>query len=119
MLADHDVKVFVGVEGKHDIHFLKRISAILAAVEMDIPDLGAEERAGRLVFVSLGGSNMDLWITTLEGLARPEFYLTDRDLAPPAQPKYQQHMMQWIARGCSAWATSEQPRSRTLYTRTC
>ena len=115
VLADHDVKVFVGVEGKHDIHFLKRISAILAAVEMDIPDLGAEERAGRLVFVSLGGSNMDLWITTLEGLARPEFYLTDRDLAPPAQPKYQQHMMQWIARGCSAWATSKREIENYLH----
>src|SRR3546814_11979199 len=61
--------------------FLKRISAILAAVEPDMPDLGAEERAGRLVFVSLGGSSMDLWITTLEGLDRREFYLTDRDQA--------------------------------------
>ena len=115
VLADHDVKVFFGVEGKHDIHFLKRISATLAAVELDIPDLAVEERAGRLVFVSLGGSNMDLWITTLEGLARPEFYLTDRDQAPPAEPKYQQHMMQWIARGCTAWATSKREIENYLH----
>lgn len=26
VLADHDVRVFFGVEGKHDINFLKRIS---------------------------------------------------------------------------------------------
>lgn len=115
VLPDHDVKVFFGVEGKHDIHFLKRISAILAAVEPDIPDLGAEEKAGRLVFVSLGGSNMDLWITTLAGLVRPEFYLTDRDQAPPAQPKYQQQMAQWSARGCVAWATSKRELENYLH----
>jgi predicted ATPase len=115
VLADHDVKVFFGVEGKHDIHFLRKISAILAAAEPDIPDLGAEEKAGRLVFVSLGGSNMDLWITTLEGLNRPEFYLTDRDQPPPAQPKYQQQLTQWIARGCVAWATSKRELENYLH----
>jgi predicted ATPase len=115
VLADHDVKVFFGVEGKHDIHFLKRISKILAAVEPDIPDLGEEEKAGRLVFVSLGGSNMDLWITTLAGLARPEFYLTDREAAPPSQPKYHQQMAQWAARGCTAWTTSRRELENYLH----
>jgi predicted ATP-dependent endonuclease of OLD family len=56
VLPDHDVKAFLGVEGKHDIHFLRRISKILAATETDIPDLEKEEQAGRLVFMSLGGS---------------------------------------------------------------
>jgi predicted ATP-dependent endonuclease of OLD family len=88
VLADHDVKVFFGVEGKHDINFMKRISAILAVAEPDIPDLGAAETAGTLVFVPLAGSNLELWATTLAGLNRPEFYLTDRDQPPPAQPKY-------------------------------
>ncbi|WP_052378408.1 ATP-binding protein [Polycyclovorans algicola] len=107
VLPDHDVKAFFGVEGKHDIQFLRRISAMLAATEPDIPNLEAAEQAGKLVFLSLGGSSMELWISTVAGFGRPEFYLTDRDQAPPAQPKYQQHIAQWVARGCTAWATSK------------
>ena len=90
VLPDHDIKAFFGVEGKHDINFLRRISHNLAAIEHDIPDLSAMEQVGKLVFVPLGGSNLDLWITTLEGLQRPEFYLTDRDLSPPAPPPFLQ-----------------------------
>src|SRR5690606_27007582 len=37
VLPDHDVRVFLGVEGRHDIEFLTRLSAILAASEADIP----------------------------------------------------------------------------------
>ena len=115
VLPDHDIKVFFGVEGKHDINFMRHISAMLAAVESDIPDLGAAEKAGTLLFVPLGGSNMGLWITTLAGLDRPEFYLTDRDQAPPAQPKYEQQMAQWTARGCTAWATSKRELENYLH----
>lgn len=107
VLADHDVRAFLGVEGKHDIQFLKRISAILAVGEADIPNLAAEETAGRLVFVPLAGSNLDLWTTTLAGLDRPEYYLTDRDRPPPDPPKYQAQLAAWAARGCTAWATSK------------
>lgn len=57
------------------------------------------------MFFPLGGSNLDLWVTTLAGLNRPEFYLTDRDVAPPADPKYQDQVQQWIDRGCTAWVT--------------
>jgi putative ATP-dependent endonuclease of the OLD family len=115
VLPDHDVKVFFGVEGKHDINFMRRISAILAATEPDILDLGAAERAGTLVFVPLAGSNMELWVTTLAGLDRPEFYLTDRDQAPPAQPKYHQLMTQWAARGCTSWTTSKREMENYLH----
>jgi len=115
VLPDHDVKVFFGVEGKHDIHFMKRISAILAPVEPDIPNLELAERQGKLVFVPLAGSNLELWVTTLAGLNRPEFYLTDRDQAPPSQPKYQQQIAAWIARGCTAWATSKRELENYLH----
>lgn len=107
VLPDHDVKVFFGVEGKHDISFLKQLSEKLSAVEPDIPNLKAEEAAGRLVFVPLGGSSLELWITRLQGLNRPEFYLTDRDNPPPQQPKYQQQVAAWTARGCTAWVTTK------------
>lgn len=89
VLPDHDVKVFVGVEGRNDINFLKGISKILADSGENIPNLCEEEESGRLVFIPLGGSNLDLWISRLRGLNRREFYLMDRDNEPPLPPKYQ------------------------------
>lgn len=107
VLPDHDVKVFFGVEGKHDICFLKNLSAMLAVSEPDIPDLAAEEVAGRLVFIPLGGSSLELWVTRLQRFNRPEFYLTDRDYPPPQQPRYHQQVAAWIARGCIAWVSTK------------
>jgi len=107
VLPDHDVKVFLGVEGKHDISFLKTLSATLAASEPDIPNLELAEASGKLVFVPLGGSSLELWVNRLKGLNRPEFYLTDRDNQPPKQPAYHQYVADWIARGCTAWITSK------------
>lgn len=115
VLPDHDVKAFFGVEGKHDVHFLRRISAILSLSEPDIPNLEIEERAGRLVFMSLGGSNMDNWLNTVQQFERPEFYLTDRDVPPPAPPKYQALLTHWQARGCTAWSTSKKELENYLH----
>ncbi len=107
VLPDHDVKVFLGVEGKHDISFLKKISSMLAKIETDIPDFEREEASGRLVFVPLSGSSLELWVNRLQGLNRPEFYLTDRDYPQPKQPKYHQQITAWTNRGCTAWVTSK------------
>lgn len=107
VLPDHDVKVFLGVEGKHDISFLKKLSSILSAAEQDIPNLEASEATGKLVFVPLGGSSLELWVNRLKGFNRPEFYLTDRDNQPPKQAKYHQSVTEWRARGCTAWVTGK------------
>lgn len=116
VLADHDVKVFVGVEGKWDIEFLKRISKILHAADITIPDLGAEEAAGRLLFVPLGGSSMELWANRLAGLNRPELYLIDRDVAPPALPKYNDKIVAWNARpNCGARCTDKRELENYLH----
>jgi putative ATP-dependent endonuclease of OLD family len=116
VLPDHDVKVFLGVEGKHDINFLKHISSILAPSEVDIPDLAAAEAAGTLVFIPLGGSSLDVWVNRLGGLNRPEFYLTDRDNQPPDPPKYEAAIAQWRARaGCTAWVTSKKELENYLH----
>ena len=117
VLPDHDVKVFFGVEGKHDISFLQHLSATLASTEPDIPNLIAEETAGRLVFVPLGGSNLELWVTRLKGLNRLEFYLTDRDDPPPQQPKYHQQVAAWRERGCTAWVTTKRELENYLHPR--
>ena len=115
VLPDHDVKVFFGIEGKHDIGFFKAISKMLSDVEADIPDLTAAEADGKLVFVPLGGSSLELWVTRLKGLNRPEFYLTDRDNQPPLAAKYQDKVDEWNARGCTAWVTGKRELENYLH----
>ncbi len=89
ILPNHNVRVFVGVEGPNDIEFLSRISETLATVEADIPDLRAAELNGTLVYIPMGGSTLELWTNRLQGLAIPEVHIMDRDNAPPQDPKYQ------------------------------
>lgn len=116
VLPDHDVKVFLGVEGKWDIEFLKRISKMINEHDGSAPDLNAAEDSGALVFVPLGGSSMELWGSRLVGLDRPEFYITDRDTPPPANPKYHAHHEAWNARdNCTAYCTSKRELENYLH----
>jgi len=116
VLPDHDVKVFLGVEGKWDIEFLKRISKIINATDPTIPDLNVAEASRKLVFIPLGGSSMELWSVRLAGLDRPEFYITDRDEAPPVQPKYHQYIAAWNARrNCTAYCTTKKELENYLH----
>lgn len=116
VLPDHDVKVFLGVEGKWDIEFLRRISKIINAVDPTVPDLNVAEASRQLVFIPLGGSSMELWSVRLAGLERPEFYITDRDKAPPTRPKYHQHITAWNARdNCTAYCTTKRELENYLH----
>jgi len=119
VLPDHNIKVFFGVEGRHDISFLRIISAILHnAGEKDIPDLGVEEDSGRLVFVPLGGSSIDLWISRLKGFNRPEFYLMDRDTMPPTDPHYKDFADEMNQRAnCRAWHTGKRELENYIHPR--
>lgn len=106
VLPDHNIKVFFGVEGRNDISFLRVISKILHDAGENIPDLGEAEDSGHLVFVPLGGSSLDLWVSRLEGFNRPEFYVFDRDTVPPADPHYKAQADEINERdGCAAWHT--------------
>jgi putative ATP-dependent endonuclease of OLD family len=104
ILPNHNVRVFVGVEGPNDIEFLSRISAILSIVEPDIPDLRAAVQAGTLVFIPMGGSTLELWTSRLQGLEIPEVHIMDRDNPPPALPKYHASADRVNARGPAAVA---------------
>jgi putative ATP-dependent endonuclease of the OLD family len=88
ILPNHNVRVFVGVEGPNDIEFLSRVSEMLSATEPDIPNLRAAERLGTLVYIPMGGSTLELWTNRLQGLAIPEVHIMDRDNPPPLPPKY-------------------------------
>ncbi|MCE3224037.1 MAG: hypothetical protein K0S58_2217 [Nitrospira sp.] len=89
VLPDNSIKLFVGVEGKHDIVFLKNLSKVLRLAGVDVLDLEKMELDGELIFFPLGGSSLALWTSRLEPLSRPEFHLFDRDSQPPAMAKYQ------------------------------
>lgn len=88
ILPDHRVKIFVGVEGKHDMSFLNIISRTLAQTDSDIADLSELEVTGELIYVPAGGSNVALWVSRLRNLKVREFHLFDRDLQPPSSSKY-------------------------------
>lgn len=108
VLADHNIKVFFGVEGRNDISFLRLISKMLRDAGEDVPDLGDAEDTGHLVFVPLGGSSLDLWVSRLKGFRRPEFYLFDRDTTPPQDPHYKAQADEINQRPkCKAWHTKK------------
>lgn len=108
VLPDHSVKVFIVVEGIHDIEFLKALSRVYRAQTLDIPDLGALELAGEVIFVPAGGAcNLALWQSRLHKLRRPEFHLFDRD-APSTSPSKHQADVDSVNQrpGCTAVSTS-------------
>lgn len=115
VLPDHKVRAFLGVEGRHDLSFLKHLSANLHAEDDSIPDLAEAEAAGALVFIPLGGSSLDLWVDRMNGLNRPQYYMMDRDTEPPIQPKYQGQFNQFIAEGHRAWMTDKKELENYLH----
>jgi len=108
VLPDHGVRLFIGVEGKNDVNFLKQIAGVLSSAGVDVPDLTRLEDDGQLVFIPLGGSNLDLWVSRLKELNRPEFHLFDRDVAPPTPSPHEEVVAAISARaGCTALLTSK------------
>ena len=89
VLSDNSIKLLVGMEGRHDIAFLKHMSKVLRNAGIDVLDLESMELDGELIFFPLGGSSLALWTSRLEPLSRPEFHLFDRDNQPPAAAIYQ------------------------------
>jgi putative ATP-dependent endonuclease of OLD family len=116
ILPDNSVKLFIGVEGKHDLAFLKTVSGILGAQDPEIPNLEKLEVEGELIFFPFSGSNLLLWGSRLQHLNRPEFHICDRDDQPPSPPKYQAHIDQVNARtGCYAVSTNKREMENYLH----
>lgn len=90
VLPDHTVKVFIVVEGIHDITFIKSLCRMFRSHGTSVPDLEALELTGEVVFVPSGGAcNLALWSSRLHALNRPEFHLYDRDAPSGAPAKHQ------------------------------
>jgi hypothetical protein len=116
VLPDHNVKLFIGVEGKHDISFLKNISTMLINSGENTPDLNQLELDGELIFTPLGGSALALWCNRLANLNRPEFHIYDRDTLPPLPAKYQTYIDEVnIRNGCLAVATNKREMENYIH----
>ena len=54
VLPDHNVRLFIGVEGQHDIAFLKNMAKVLRDNGRDVLDLEKLELDGEIIFFPLG-----------------------------------------------------------------
>lgn len=95
------------VEGQNDIEFLRRISSILHAAALTVPDLTAMERRGQLVFVPCGGGELWPWSFRLAHLGRPEFHLYDRESPPETEVRRQVAQIVNLRPGCRAVITEK------------
>jgi hypothetical protein len=66
----------------NDIEFLRRISSMLHAKNVQFPNLSEFERFGELIFIPMNGGKIDAWSERLAPLHRSEFHIYSRDLAP-------------------------------------
>jgi predicted ATPase len=79
VLPDNRVQIFVAVEGTNDISFMNNMSRILHAEDPEILDLEDMVKHDKLIYVPLGGGNLQLWTSRLAPIKRPEFHIYDRD----------------------------------------
>lgn len=117
VLPDHDVKLFIGVEGINDVNFLKAISRTLHDNGEDVPDLGKLEDDGTIIFFPLGGENLAHWTSRLANLNRPEFYIFDTDQEPPAVSKHEKSVAEINSRpgNCHAILTGKKEMENYLH----
>ncbi|MFL0806535.1 MAG: ATP-binding protein [Oceanobacter sp.] len=117
ILANHNIKVFVGVEGPNDIEYINEISSRLSLDDKSIVDLRSAEQQGELVYIPMGGSTLELWTSRLEGLQVPEVHILDRDNPPPAPAKYQEAANRVNARGenCCSFITSRREMENYIH----
>lgn len=116
VLADHNVKIFIGVEGPNDISFLIEISKVLSDADDRILNLERLESDGDLIFIPLGGSCLALWADRLQALNRPELHICDRDTPVEQAPKYGDHVIAVNAReGCMAYNTTRREMENYIH----
>jgi len=75
-------QLLVVVEGRHDIEFLKRISALVTGHDARLPNLSELEASGAVVFVPAGGGDFRPWLARLGAFCCCERHVYDRELPP-------------------------------------
>lgn len=117
VLADHDVKLFIGVEGRNDINFLRGISRVLHDADNSVPDLYDLEDKGQIIFFPMGGANLALWASRTKHLNIPEFYIQDSDLTVSGTSEHQDEVDRTnIKPNCTAMLTDKKEMENYLHT---
>ena len=114
-LPGSTVKIFVVVEGTNDIQFLRRISTILHADDVSVPDLSVMEYRGELIFVPFGGGDLSVWTHRLAGLGRAEWHLYDREVPPETEARQQAARLVNLRPNCRAQLTSKRSLENYLH----
>jgi hypothetical protein len=80
-----------------------------------LPDLGAMEHRGELIFVPFGGADVKLWTHRLGPLGKPEFHLYDRE--EPPETELRRQLAEAVDRrpGCLAVLTSKRNLENYLH----
>jgi predicted ATPase len=79
VFPDHRVKLFIELEGPHDVEAGEGLTAKLASDDKRFVDLRKAEEDQRVIFIIGGGSTVGKWVGKLAGLHIPEYHLYDRD----------------------------------------
>ena len=103
------------VEGRHDVEFLRRLSANLSRDDPSLPDLGHCELDGRLVFIPFGGGDVLAWSDRFAPLRCPEIHLLDREVAPETAVRLQAIVRVNARPGCRAFLTSKRSLENYLH----
>ena len=103
------------VEGRHDVEFLRRLTANLAREDSTLPDLGALERDGHLVFVPFGGGDVLAWSDRFAPLHCPEFHLLDREILPETAIRRQAVLRVNARPRCRAFVTTKRSLENYLH----
>ena len=114
-LPEDRLKLLIVVEGVHDIAFLRGISATLHARDSDLPDLGAMEHRGELVFIPFGGADLHAWTHRLAPLGRPEVHIYDREDPPESDLRWQAARSVNARPRCTAVVTSKRSMENYLH----
>jgi len=107
--------LLVVIEGRNDIEFLRRISAMLSASDNRLPDLSILERRGKIVFVPFGGGDIQSWVFRLAPLCKSEVHVYDREIAPVSELRHRAAQIVNLRPGCRAFVTDKRSVENYLH----
>jgi hypothetical protein len=110
-------KLLIVVEGINDVEFLRRISRILHGDDETVPDLTSHERAGRLIFLPIGGGDVLPWAERLAALGLSELHIYDRETWPETANRQRAAALVRQRRGCRAFVTLKRSLENYIHPR--
>jgi predicted ATPase len=92
ILRDHNVGLFLFMEGEYDWIYLRKVAAMLRQEGVEVPDVAALSRDEKLIFVAQQGDNLVYHAAKMQPLNIREFHIYDRDYEPPLEPNHREQV---------------------------